>query len=115
MGLWFSRTPSVGIAELEAAVGAGGRVQIVDVREQHEYRAGHLPGARPIPLGSLGRRLGELDAAAPTYVICETGSRSAAAARALARAGFGEVYNVRGGTAAWRAAGRRLVRGERTG
>ena len=43
-----------------------GEVQLVDVRQPAEYAAGHLPGARLIPLAQLASRLGELDPAKPT-------------------------------------------------
>ncbi len=62
---------------------------VVDVREPREYTEGHVPCARLVPLGSLGRSTTDIrhDATAgqPVYVICRTGVRSADAARMLAR------------------------------
>lgn len=81
---------------------AEGKQVLIDVREPSEYAGGHVPGAMNVPLGSLGAKLGKLDPQAETYVICHSGSRSASAARMLKRAGFGQVYSVRGGTSAWR-------------
>jgi sulfur-carrier protein adenylyltransferase/sulfurtransferase len=47
---------------------ASGELTILDVRQPSEYEAGHLPGARLIPLPELGDRLGELDKEKPTLV-----------------------------------------------
>ncbi len=75
---------------------------LVDVRRPDEYRGGHLPGSRLIPLDELPDRIGELDPRKPTIVYCASGARSRAAVSILARAGFGEVYDMEGGIRAWR-------------
>ena len=41
---------------------------ILDVRQPGEYEAGHIPGAKPIPIADLGNRLNELDPNKPTLV-----------------------------------------------
>jgi rhodanese-related sulfurtransferase/rubrerythrin len=74
---------------------------IVDVRQPGEYRLGHLPGAKLIPVDELSERLAELDPRKPTIVYCAAGVRSRAAASILKRAGFEEVYNMKGGIRAW--------------
>lgn len=79
-------------------------VTVVDVREADEYRAGHVPGARSMPLGVLGARVPELPRDRPVYVVCQSGGRSAQATRMLRGVGV-EAVNVRGGTAAWIQAG----------
>ena len=79
-----------------------GRQQFIDVREPYEFAAGHVKGAVNVPLGELARRLGEFDRHAETYVICQTGHRSARAVRMLKKAGFEKAYSVKGGTSAWR-------------
>ena len=91
-----------------SAHGAGAAV--VDVRNPDEYIAGHVPGARLIPLPELGRRVDEIPAARPLYVICATGVRSLTAATALVNAGF-EAFSVSGGTKGWMAAGHPVVTG----
>jgi rhodanese-related sulfurtransferase len=78
---------------------------VVDVREPWEYQKGHVPGARLIPLGQLASRAGELDPERPVAVICESGSRSQSAAALLGQKGFKTIYNVSGGTSAWRRSG----------
>lgn len=74
---------------------------VVDVREPWEYRQGHVPGARLIPLGQLSSRLNELDPQHPVAVICASGNRSQSAAALLGQKGFQTVYNILGGTGAW--------------
>lgn len=76
---------------------------LLDVREDKEYAAGHIPKARHIPLGQLAGRLGELDKFKdkPILVTCRSGSRSAHACRTLKKAGFQTVYNQAGGIIAW--------------
>ena len=78
-------------------------VPLVDVREVHEYEAGHVPGAINIPMSQINERVGELPAE-PFDVICELGGRSARVVQALNERGY-ETTNVAGGTAAWRDAG----------
>jgi rhodanese-related sulfurtransferase len=78
---------------------------VVDVREPWEYQQGHVPGAVLIPLGQLASRVGELDSGRPVAVICASGSRSQSAAALLGQKGFKTVYNVSGGTSAWRRSG----------
>lgn len=95
--------PSVPAARAAELVRDGGAV-LLDVREDHEWRAGHAPGARHIPLGALPDRLAELPDGVPLVTACAHGLRSARAARLLARTGR-EVYNLRGGMHAWAAAG----------
>jgi rhodanese-related sulfurtransferase len=75
---------------------------LIDVREPHEFAAGHIEGAVNVPLGRLADRVGEFDPKTATYVICQSGHRSASAVRLLKRAGFEEAYSVKGGTSAWR-------------
>jgi len=102
-----SKAPAdIDVAELKARMEAGDIV-LVDVRQPSEYEAGHVPGARLIPLGELSGRLDELSAekSGPVHLICKSGGRSARAQRSLVAAGFAEAINVRGGTSAWIAAG----------
>ncbi len=73
---------------------------LVDVRSDKEWRSGHAPGARHIPLDSLESRLSELPAGTPIVTVCHSGMRSALAAHTLARHGY-TVASVRGGMLAW--------------
>ena len=78
--------------------------QFIDVRTPEEYASGHAARSVNIPLDTLGTNLDRLEKSEPVYVICETGGRSAQAAKLLKDAGFPNVLNVRGGTVAWKAA-----------
>jgi rhodanese-related sulfurtransferase len=80
-------------------------VLVLDVRESREYRAGHVPGAKNLPLSVLPAWLPELPRDRPVYVICQSGNRSAQATALMRRAGI-EATNVAGGTGAWMASGR---------
>lgn len=83
--------------------------KVVDCREPGEYRAGHVPGAELMPLGSLEAKVDQLGAE-PVYVVCASGNRSGQAVQLLRGRGI-EAYSVAGGTAAWQAAGREVVTG----
>jgi molybdopterin/thiamine biosynthesis adenylyltransferase/rhodanese-related sulfurtransferase len=90
-------------ARLAARIAAGEPLTIVDVREPHEWEIVNLAehGARLLPLGEVGARMGELDRGAEIVVHCKMGGRSAKAVRQLMDAGFGRVLNLQGGILAW--------------
>ncbi|MDD4849145.1 MAG: FAD-dependent oxidoreductase [Gemmiger sp.] len=75
---------------------ARGDVALLDVRTAGEYARGHIEGAVNLPLDELRGRLGELDAAKPLYVNCQSGLRSYIACRILAQNGF-TCHNLAGG------------------
>ena len=81
---------------------------VLDVREQHEWDAGHIEGARHVPLGDVPARVGELDPTVRTLVVCHVGGRSARAGAWLAQQGY-DVVNLAGGMDAWQGAGRPVV------
>ena len=101
--------PEIRIDEL-ATARESGLVPLVDVRQPEEYEAGHVPGAKLIPLADVVARVGEIPTEGPVYVICQTGSRSQRAADYLRNRGI-EAYNVAGGTKAWMEAGRETAHG----
>ncbi len=82
---------------------------LIDVRESHEYRSGHAPGARLMPLGSIESKFHEIPKEREILVICQSGMRSSQAASLLARAGY-KVKNVSGGMTNWQRAGLKVVR-----
>jgi rhodanese-related sulfurtransferase len=101
---------SVPLGALAAARADGALV--LDVREPHEYEAGHVPGARLVPEGAVASRIVDLPRREPVYVICESGNRSARVVDLLSRHGL-RAHSVAGGTSAWRAAGHPVVVGPR--
>ncbi|MHB1310647.1 MAG: MBL fold metallo-hydrolase [Gemmatimonadaceae bacterium] len=85
-------------------------VAVIDVRNQSEWDAGHLPGARHIQLGTLEARLNEVPRDGVVVVQCQHGGRSSIAASLLAARGFANIINLQGGYAAWTSAGLPVVR-----
>lgn len=79
--------------------------QFIDVRTPEEYAGKHAAGAINFPLDKLETELSRLDKDKPVYVICETGRRSQMGSEILQKAGFKDVYNVKGGTSEWIGAG----------
>ncbi len=91
----------IGAAELKRRLDAGEPLEIIDVREPHEWAICRIEGARLVPLGSLASRVHELDPSR-TYVLqCQSGVRSARALGLLRQAGFHRLLNLRGGILAW--------------
>ena len=79
-------------------------LQVVDVREAHEWEAGHIDGALNIPEGDLAGRLEELDRGRPVVTVCRAGSRSDDAAEWLRGRGF-DAESLDGGILSWKWAG----------
>jgi len=77
--------------------------RLVDVREVHEFSAGHLEGSVNIPLGELPRRLAEIAPHDAPVFICRSGGRSLAACELALRAGIAAPANLEGGLLAWAA------------
>ena len=79
---------------------------VLDVREESEYKAGHVLNSKLVPLGKLNERIGELEKYRdkPVVVVCRSGARSANACALLGKQGYAEVYNLAGGMIAWQKA-----------
>lgn len=82
-------------------------VAVIDVREPHEFAGGHLPGATLIPVNSVFNRREELPKDKKIIFVCAVGQRSGLASELAAAAGLPEdhIYNLDGGTDAWKKAG----------
>jgi rhodanese-related sulfurtransferase len=78
--------------------------QLIDVRVEHEWEAGHIPGATHVPLPDLDRRAGAIDRERPVVFYCRGDNRSDMAAAAFAAAGY-EASVLAGGVQAWVEAG----------
>ncbi len=101
--------PQIDVAELDALLQQGS-VRVLDVREDSEFRSGHLPGAIHIPMKRLPDRIAKLKHDKPYAVICQSGSRSRRVTDFLIDEGFKGAVSVRGGTGAWARSGRPIVR-----
>ncbi|MYM20601.1 rhodanese-like domain-containing protein [Brevibacterium sp. 5221] len=86
--------PSVSVTEIPQGA------NILDVREDDEFAAGHIDGAQHIRLGDLPVRYGEVPLDEDVYVICRSGGRSRQATMWLNDNGF-DAINVDGGMGAW--------------
>ena len=78
-----------------------GTFTLLDVRQPGEFEQSRIPGAKLIPLPELPGRTSELDPGKPILTYCAVGGRSRAAAQYLSGQGFKEIYNLKGGIAAW--------------
>jgi rhodanese-related sulfurtransferase len=87
-----------------APTGASGAWVLIDVRENDEFRAGHLPGARGIGRGVLEYHIADEVPATDTEIVlyCRGGNRSALAADSLQRMGYTNVFSMSGGYREWR-------------
>jgi rhodanese-related sulfurtransferase len=95
------------IADIAPRVQKGERFHLVDVREESEWNAGHLPGAIHLGKGVIER---DIEAAIPDLnaeivLYCGGGFRSALAAENLQKMGYTNVKSMDGGWRAWVAAG----------
>jgi hydroxyacylglutathione hydrolase len=110
-GLPIATLPQMSIPELARALESRDPVDVLDVRADGEWSAGHIEGAIHVHGGLLEDRLDEVPRnGRPLAVICGSGYRSTVAASVLKRAGFGDVRNVPGGMRAWRSAGLPVAR-----
>jgi len=93
--------PEITAGELKRRRDAGEALEVVDVRDPHEWEICRIPGTRLVPLGALGEHLHEFDSS-KTYVMhCKSGMRSAKAIVQLRKAGFKRLLNLKGGILAW--------------
>jgi adenylyltransferase/sulfurtransferase len=88
--------------ELSDLIKNNSEVQIIDVREPHEYEIAKIPNTKLIPLAQIVSRVKEIDQSRTAIVHCKAGGRSAKAIEALKNAGFaGRLVNLKGGITAW--------------
>lgn len=78
-------------------------VFIIDLRDSHDYLKGHIEGADNIPLGDLEEKLSTLDAYkhSDVLLVCQTGTRTTAASKTLAKVGFDHMLSLKGGMQSW--------------
>jgi sulfur-carrier protein adenylyltransferase/sulfurtransferase len=93
--------PTLTPGDLAARLARGDALDLVDVREKHEWDICRIEGARLAPLSSFAEALRTLDSARDVVLYCRSGARSAKALRQLQAAGFKRVWNLAGGILRW--------------
>ncbi len=81
------------------------QVDIFDLRSSHEVSRGSIPRAQHMPLHAIPAQVAELSGERPIILFCHQGIRSVQACQYLQKAGFDNVYTLRGGFNAWQASG----------
>lgn len=102
-GFPVASVPQITVQELSRQ--RNQNLQVLDVRREPEWHAGHIEGAEWFPLDNFKISAPELNPTAPVAVHCQGGYRSMIACSLLQRAGIENVLNVAGGFDAWRQAG----------
>lgn len=77
------------------------KAQLIDLREPKEYEAGHILGARNIPMTQMNQRHKEIRPDLPVYLYCQNTGRSARAALMLKKKGYSQIYQLQGGFKTW--------------
>lgn len=91
--VYSARRSPAQLAEIQGAIDRG--AVVLDVRSPTEFASGHLPGARNVPVASVGGSASALvQDGVPVVVYCASGTRSAMAARQLRGAGVAEVFDL---------------------
>jgi rhodanese-related sulfurtransferase len=107
-----ARIERLDVPGLASLLEAEPAVQVLDVREEAEWRRGHLPGSVNRPYHDLREPVAELDAGRPVAVICASGQRSAVGASLVRRQGVGRVIHVvDGGVGTWERLGHPIAQG----
>nr|WP_211252973.1 rhodanese-like domain-containing protein [Carnobacterium gallinarum] len=77
------------------------KVQVIDVREKAEFDASHILGARNIPYSTFKTRYTEIRKDIPVYLYDQKKAMSGRAAVRLKKAGYTEIYRLKGGFQGW--------------
>lgn len=83
---------------------------LIDVRTPLEYQSGHIKGTKSYPLGNEGEIANNYEPDQEIILICRSGHRSQAAARALIKHNFKQLFHLKGGMKAWFIAGKSIKR-----
>ncbi len=107
-----ARVKECTVEDVKRRLDAGERFTLVDVREESEYAAGHLPGAVHLSKGVIERDIETRvpDPSAPLVLYCGGGYRSALVADNLQKMGYRNVISMDGGWRGWTEKGYPVVR-----
>jgi len=90
------------VTELSDLIKNNPEVQVIDVREPHEFEIARIPNTKLIPLSQVVQRAKEIDSSRTAILHCKSGVRSGKAIKALQESGFkGKLLNLKGGILAW--------------
>ncbi len=84
--------------------------QVVDLRGNTEYKAGHIKGAKHVFIGTLEENLDKINKSEPVIVHCQAGDRSSIGYSILAKHGYRNIKNYAGGYSEWTANGLEVVK-----
>jgi glyoxylase-like metal-dependent hydrolase (beta-lactamase superfamily II)/rhodanese-related sulfurtransferase len=106
-GFPVMKTAQISAQELNQILGNRSLLaeDVIDVRREGEWTAGHIPGVRCTPLDTFAHRIPAIEVTVPVAVHCKSGYRSIIACSLLERAGHAKIMNVAGGFDAWHIAG----------
>lgn len=109
--LFSSSATNLTASDAKARIDDQQPLLILDVRQPDEFRAGHIAGAKLIPLNELQDRIAELPKDKEILCVCRSGSRSGAAVSQLNSSGY-KALNLRGGMMGWQMAGYSVKKGK---
>ena len=102
-GFPLAATEQISVQDLHQKLDSG-TLQVLDVRREGEWQAGHIAGAAWAPLDHFRKALPDLDRERPLAIHCKGGYRSMIACSLLERAGYRHLINVKGGFDSWQQA-----------
>ena len=115
MDMWYRAGAPISMSQLTTAsqvkewIDSGMNITLVDVRNMHETRSGVIAGSKVINIGSLETRLEEIPRDSRVIIYCSSGYRGGLGASLLLGNDYVDVWNMLGGTNAWKALGYPMV------
>ncbi|HXF81901.1 MAG TPA: rhodanese-like domain-containing protein [bacterium] len=102
---------SISVQAVKSRLDAGEKVFVLDVREENEFAAGHIPGAVNIPIRTVPRNMDKLPPKdAPIVVVCRSGMRAAYVTMTLGILGYSNVKDMAFGMSEWEKQGYPMVK-----
>ena len=95
---------TISTQEAQTLIGQRKDLLLVDLREAHELKEGYIAGSILIPVSQLSKGTKTMPADRPLLLICAVGGRSFGVGKYFSAKGYPEIYNLKGGISAWKAA-----------
>lgn len=96
---------NLNVEQAQKAIAEVKDLQLIDVRSSEEWQAGHIAGAKHIPITEFESRVSELDKNKPLMTYCAAGGRSNSALNILDENGFKDTAHMKPGMRGWQSAG----------